>query len=205
MELARAAGAEVPDTAGLLGASAAAVSAATVAIRNIFFVWRGPVILSFRRGDAMLCDAREASTVRAAAQLRGTMGGAGYLHPRRLVVSATAWAAVSVQSLALVSPQRTPTTFIPLAVAVGATVLTALFPASPFFYRETGGGCVVAFPPRVCRSVLDAAGVEPALTPIAIGMAAVGQPRDGVAAPNAPAGADTTEPDEARSDRSTPA
>jgi hypothetical protein len=186
IEVASAAGAQVPHAVAVIGASVVAVIAATVAVRNVVFVWRGPVILAFRRGDAMLCDAREASTVRSAAQLRGTMGGAGYLHPRRLVLSAAAWAAVSVQSLALLGPQRTPATFIPLGVAIGAAALSAVFPASPFFYREAAGGCVVAFPPQVCRRLLETAGVAPALAPIALGMC----PVDGAAAPKAAAGAD---------------
>lgn len=204
IEVARAVGADAPAAVALVVASVSAVVAATVAVRNVVFVWRGPVIRSFPRREAMLCDAREAQTIRAAAQLRGTMGGAGYLHPGRLVLSAAGWGAISVQSLALVSPQRTPATFLPLAVAVVAAGLVALFPASPFFYREAGGGCVLAFPPDACRRLLGAEGVEGALTPIALGMSAAG-PVDGTGAQKAASTADASEPDDARSDPSSPA
>jgi hypothetical protein len=204
IEIAHAFGAAVPHALALVSASACAVIAATVAARNVAFVRRGPVILSFPRGEAMLCDAREASVVRSAAQLRGTMGGAGYLHPRRLAFAATAWSAISAQALALVTQPRSAVTFVPLAIALVAGGLAAAFPARPFFYREAGAGCVLAFPPDVCGRLLDAAGGKPALRPIALGMSVVGQARDGVAAPKAAAEAETAEPDDARSDPSTP-
>ena len=200
IEAAQGLGIEVPRELALVAASVSAVFAATVAIRNVAFVWRGPVILPFPRGEAMLCDAREASAVRSAAQLRGTMGGAGYLHPRRLAFSAIAWAAVSMQSVALLPPHRAATTFVPLAVALLAAGLTAGFPASPFYYREAGGGCVLAFPPAVCRRLLDAAGVESALRPIDLGMVArrrsdAAGSAPATAKPEAPAGEDTSRSD----------
>ncbi len=169
IEVAQTFGAEVPRAFALFTASAAAVVAATVAVRAVAFIWRGPVIVPFPRDEALLCDAREAAVVRSVAQLRGTMGGAGHVHPRRLVLSATAWGAISVQALALVTPQRTPGTFVPIAVALVAAALAALFPATAFFYREAAAGCVLAFPSDVCRRLLDANGVEPALQPIALG------------------------------------
>jgi hypothetical protein len=133
------------------------------------------------------------------------MGGAGYLFPRRLVISAAAWGAVSVQSLALVAPNRTPATFLPLALALAAAWLAALFPASPFYYREAGGGCVLAFPPQTCRRLLDATGAEPALTSIVLGMSAAGVRLDRDGAPEA-ASADGADPDdEARSGPRRPA
>jgi hypothetical protein len=204
IEIAHAFGAAVPHALALVSASACAVIAATVAARNVAFVRRGPVILAFPRGEAMLCDAREASVVRSAAQLRGTMGGAGYLHPRRLAFAATAWSAISAQALALVTQQRSAVTFVPLAIALVAGGLAAVFPARPFFYREAGGGCVLAFPPHVCRRLLDAAGATPALRPVALGISVAGQAVGEAGPSKAEAGAETSERDGARSDRSTP-
>ncbi len=202
VEVADALGAELPHAVAAVAASTSAVIAATVAIRHVVFIWRGPVILGFPRDEAVLCDAREAASIRFAAQLRGTMGGAGYLHPSRLVVSATAWGAVSVQSLALLPPQRTAATFLPLAVLLVAAGLAALLPPAPFFYREASGGCVLVFPPDVCRSLLDRAGVEPALMPIELGMATEG--RAGVEAASNTSKSEDAAPRALRDDPSTP-
>ncbi len=168
VEAARLLGIEVPRTAAMLTASGTAVLAMTVAVRHVAFVWRGPVIVSFRRRDGMLCDANEAAVVRAAAQLRGTMGGAGHVHPHRLMLTAGAWAAASVQALVLVGPDRGLTRFVPLTAVIVAGALAAQFPAVPFYYREAAGGCVVAFPPGACALLLGAAALQP-VRPVELG------------------------------------
>lgn len=170
-ETAEAFGAHVPRTLVLLAASACAVLAATVALRHVAFIWRGPVIVAFRRPEGRLCDSREAEAVRSAAQLRGTMGGAGHLHPRRLAFSAVAWGAASAQCVALVVPDHRPTSFAPLAVLVLASGLAVIFPPDPFYYREAAGGCVVVFPVDACVRVLRAAGARALPTPVLIGAA----------------------------------
>jgi hypothetical protein len=159
-------GYQVPRAAATLVHSAAAVLALTAAIRHLVFIWRGPVIVGFRREESTLCDARESDAVRSAAQLRGTMGGAGFVHPRRLVISASAWAAAAAQAIAFVAPGRGGTTFVPIAVAGLAAALAMWFPATPFYYREAAGGCVVVFPIDACSRLLRAAELAPPPTPI---------------------------------------
>jgi hypothetical protein len=173
LEVARAFGVAMPRASGVAAASIAAVLAATVAVRHAAFVWRGPVVVSFRRREGMLCDAREAGAVRAAAQLRGTLGGAGHLFPRRLLVSALGWGAASVQALALLLPERSTGTFAPLVAVLALGGLAVLFPAVPFYYREAAGGCVVAFPAETCMRLLDASALAPAPVPVELGVGAV--------------------------------
>ncbi len=165
---------DLPVTVGpfLAVANVTAVLAATVAVRQLSYIWRGPLIVAFRRSDGVLCDAREAEVVRSAAQLRGTMGGAGHFHRWRLVLSAGAWGAASAQSLMLLPPQRNAVTYLPLCALLLLWGLSAVLPAEPFFYREAAGGCLVAFPAALCRRLLAAAGTMPELSPIPLGAAA---------------------------------
>jgi hypothetical protein len=109
------------------------------------------------------------------------MGGAGHLHPWRLVFSAVAWGAASAQALALLLPERSSAILAPIVLVLLAAALAALYPATPFFYREAAGGCVVVFPSDVCLRLLETAGVDPAPRPI--DLEALGHPAD-------PAGAD---------------
>ncbi len=177
IQAAEALGVRVPRTLVLLAASAAAVVSATVAVRHIAFIWRGPMIIGFRRPEGRLCDSWEATTIRAAAQLRGTLGGAGHLYPRRLVLSSIAWGAASGTCIALVLPEHGAAPVVPVAILVISGGLAMMFPAEPFYYRETAGGCVVAFPVEVCQRMLRAAGSRPVLTPQAIGACPPSEPR----------------------------
>lgn len=144
--LVHAAGADVPRSVELAAALVAAPIAAAGAILAIAAVWRGPTIVSFSRDDAVPCTAGEAAFVRASSQLRGLIGGAGHLYPRRLVLPALAWLAAAVVGLCGLVP-RLELAVGPWAVvlAFAAAFLAILFPARPYFYRDTtGGGAVVA-------------------------------------------------------------
>ncbi len=189
-------GVPVPRTGIVALGTAAAVLAATVAVRNLAYVRRGPLILAFQRREGMLCDARESAAIRAAAQLRGTMGGAGHLSPHRLALSAAAWAAAALQALMFVVPEHGPTTFLPLAWVVASGGLAVRFPAVPFYYREAAGGCVVAFPADVCARLLERARLAPA--PSAMQIDALGTGADlgdgAQPAPGVPAEARRDEP-----------
>ena len=74
------------------GATAALLSA-TCAVRSVASIWRGPRILSFGRDDAVLCPPDAAHATRNAAQIRGTMGGAGWVYRWRRLLPAIGWAA----------------------------------------------------------------------------------------------------------------
>jgi hypothetical protein len=152
-----AAGLPLPRRApALLAAVALAVSIA-LSVRTLLGAWRGPVITSFPRRDAVLCDPPGADAVRAGAQLRGTMGGAGHVHPARLVFPAAGWAAAAGVAAAVLrapSPWAAPPWPVALAVAAAAGAALAL-PAQPFFYREVTGGRVLVFPPEACARLLE--------------------------------------------------
>ncbi len=97
-------GAGSPIGPGLVNASAAvALMLALVAGgRTLSSAWRGPVLVQFPCEAAIECNPVEAAEVRAAAQLRGTLGGAGHVHPRRLAFPALAWiAAAAIAGCAL--------------------------------------------------------------------------------------------------------
>lgn len=139
-------------------ASIALVLSGAEAIRTALGAWRGPVIASFPRRDAVFCDPQGAEAVRAGAQLRGTMGGAGHVHPERLVFPAVAWAAAAVVAAALLrDPSVRAVSPWALAVLAGAAVAACLAPARPFFYREVTGGRVLVFPLVACTRLLEIA------------------------------------------------
>jgi hypothetical protein len=166
VEVAEAIGLEAPRPVVAVLGSFAAVLAASVAVRHLSFIRRGPVIADYHRGEGLLCDARESAAIRAAAQLRGTLGGAGHLYPRRLVISAAAWAAAALQAVLLVLPEHDAGRFLPVVLLGVTTAAFARFPAIAFYYRETAGDCVVAYPARICARILDAARLGPAPQPI---------------------------------------
>jgi len=128
--------------------------AITASIQTIAGFWRGPDIESFSRAEAVVCaPGGEAGAVRESAQIRGTMGGAGYLYRHRLSLPAIAWVAAAIAGAEGIVPPV-------LALAGPWPVLTALvagfaafaFPSRPFYYREvTGGGVVVSPPPAAFR------------------------------------------------------
>lgn len=148
--------------AALAGASL--VASAAAALLTFAAVWRGPVIVSFRRREAVLCDPIDADAVRAGAQLRGTMGGAGHVHPGRLALPSLAWAAAALLAARIAADPSLATVPAWPAIAALATALAAaLLPARSFFYREVIGGCVLVHPPGACIRLLDsrAAGAAP--------------------------------------------
>lgn len=144
----RAAGLSVSTTATLCVLVATPISfAAAVEAASSF--WRGPAIVAFTRDEAIACSPPEAAYVRSVAMLRGTMGGAGYLHPRRLAFPAASWAAAAVAGAAVLSDGILA--FVgpwPVAGALAAAFAAYVLPARPFFYRETTGGGLVVSPPR---------------------------------------------------------
>jgi hypothetical protein len=164
MQAVRALGAAVPAPALLAVAALCSALAAILAGSWLAAIWRGPTLVSFSMRHAVLCDVAEAGAVRSAAQLRGTMGGAGYLHRFRAVFPAAMWTAVTVQSAALVAGRAETPVVWPLAAVLVAGGLTLALPARAFWYREVSGGCVLVYPAAVCVRVLQAAGVAPALT-----------------------------------------
>jgi hypothetical protein len=204
--VARMLGASVPSPVLRFVVGAATLTAAAVAARSVFLLWGGPAIVPFDRRDAVFCDVAESAAVRAAAQVRESKGGAGYVGRWRLALPTATWAAVAVQSAAFVSAGEGEPALWPLPIVALGTVLSVLFPAMPFCYREMSGGCVLVHPPLVGLRIVEAAGVPPALTafdPKRSGTAASHVPvtlpphveRDDAAVPKpAGAGAEPAEP-----------
>ncbi|HEX9309035.1 MAG TPA: hypothetical protein VF894_16190 [Anaeromyxobacter sp.] len=150
----RVLGVEVSFAVAATCAALAGPVAITASIQSATGLWRGPDIETFSRTEAVACaPGGEAGAVRAGAQIRGTMGGAGYLYPRRLALPAIAWVAAAVAGaegvvpavLALAGPW-------PILAALTAGFAAFAFPSRPFYYREvTGGGVVVSPPPAAYR------------------------------------------------------
>lgn len=139
---------------GMRGSAAIALPLAIcIACRTIASVWRGPVLLRFSRTAAMACDGEAAASVRAAAQLRGSLGGAGHVHRVRLALPALAWiSAAVVAGRALGQPRAAPGwASLVLVVALCASLI---FPARPFWYREARDGAVLVHPPDACVRLL---------------------------------------------------
>jgi hypothetical protein len=150
-----AAGLPAPARAIPLLAGAACALSVTEGIRTALAAWRGPVITSFPRVDAVLCDPRCADTIRGGAQLRGTMGGAGYVFRARLAFPAIAWGAAAAIAAALVrAPSLRVVPGATVAVLACAIAASLLAPARPFFYREVTGGRLLVFPPGACAELL---------------------------------------------------
>jgi hypothetical protein len=145
---ARCLGAFVPKAQLIVCAAVAAPIALAAGVQRIVYLWRGPPIVSFSRIEAVRCSAAEAEAIRAAAQLRGTLGGAGHLHRSRLVLHALAsLAAGSLAGFALLSPKSDAGGTWSFAVVAGTGVLAVLLPARPFYYREATNGDVLVSPP----------------------------------------------------------
>jgi hypothetical protein len=120
--LVHAAGGAIPEAAILACAVVAAPVALAAAAHAVAAMWRGPTIIAFGLSDSTPCGPAEAAYVREHALLRGTMGGAGFLYPRRLLLVATAWLAAAVIGLSGLSDSVCDTVG-PWAVA--ATLTTA--------------------------------------------------------------------------------
>ncbi|HET8542438.1 MAG TPA: hypothetical protein VFL83_21370 [Anaeromyxobacter sp.] len=139
----RDAGAGIPSSSLAAAGVVAAALAGLAALRTASWAWRGPVIVPLPEDDVVVCCPPEAEAIRAAAQLRGTMGGAGHVHPGRLVLPAAAWA--SAAAAALAGPELLDAAPWIAVLAASATAALAL-PARAFFYREATGGRVVLHP-----------------------------------------------------------
>ena len=127
--------------------------AVAAALRAGASFWRGPDIISFTRRDSEACTPAEAEYVREHAQLRGMMGGAGYLYRGRLALPVVAWLAAAFAGATAMS-DRINDVVGPWPVVVTTTVAFAAFllPARPYFYRDTtGGGAIVCPPPAAVR------------------------------------------------------
>jgi hypothetical protein len=157
----RLAGLGIPPTLQLACAFVAAPITAAAAMAAALAIPRGPRVISFERRDAAWCTPGEASAIRDAAQLRGTMGGAGHVHPARLAFAVAAWAGAALSGVELLSTGMLELADPwPLALAVAAAFAALLFPARPFWYREVTGGGVLVTPPVtaalvVARSLRD--------------------------------------------------
>jgi hypothetical protein len=145
----RAVAIEPPHVAVVAGALVGGPIAAVAALQVVGSIWRGPAIRRFSRHESVHCGAEYAAVIRQGAQLRGTMGGAGHLHPRRLVFPAVGWAAAALAGAeVLAQPAARAGAAWAAFVAVGAVTGAFLFPAKPYYYRETTGGGVVVSPPE---------------------------------------------------------
>ncbi len=146
--LIRAAGASMPRLAALVWGLVAAPIALAAALHALAAMWRGPTVVAFARSDAVPCTPAEATFIRRSSQLHGTMGGAGYLHPGRLLLPTLAWLAAAVVGVAVLS-DAVDDVVGPWGVAVmllaGAAAL--MLPARPYFYLETTGGGAWLSPP----------------------------------------------------------
>ena len=149
----RALGAEVSLAVAAISAALAGPIAITASIQAVASIWRGPDIESFSRGECVLSGPGEADAVRAGAQLRGTMGGAGHLYRRRLALPAIAWLAAAVAGVEGIVPAALELLGgWPAATALIAAFAAFLLPSRPFYYREvTGGGVLVSPAPAAIR------------------------------------------------------
>lgn len=143
-----AAGGDPPRAIEIVCALVGAPIALAGGIQALAAIWRGPIIVAFGRADSIPCSPSEAAFVREHAQLRGMMGGAGHLYPPRLVLPSLAWLAAAAVGAGGLSPELGQALGIwPVALAVAAAVLAILFPARPYFYRDTTGGGALLSPP----------------------------------------------------------
>ncbi len=150
----RLAGVQIPGASLRVASVVAAALAVLAAIRTTSSAWRGPDIVPLPPDDVATCSASEADAIRAAAQLRGTMGGAGHVHPARLALPTAAWLSAAVAALA--GPEEADV--IPwLAILAASASAALLFPAKAFLYREATGGRAVLHPAAVREELLRAA------------------------------------------------
>lgn len=149
------AGGDVPAPAFAAGAAATAALAIAASLQTAWFAWRGPRIESLPEDDLTVVGPPEAETIRAAAQLRGTLGGAGHVHRHRLALPFGAWA--SAAGTALAGPDAYDAVL--WVMLLGVFVAAALaFPAKAFFYREATGGRVVVYPAAAGGELLRSGG-----------------------------------------------
>jgi hypothetical protein len=142
-------------TAGFAVSPAMQVASAAVAIPIVLAaalgavvsVWRGPRVIAFERSDAVRLGPVESDAARASAQLRGTMGGAGYVYPARLVFPVVSWLGALGSGAEGLVPGAVETAGAwPPAIAASAALMAWLFPSRPYWYREVTGGGVLVTP-----------------------------------------------------------
>jgi hypothetical protein len=122
------------------------------ALRSAVSYWRGPDLVSFTRADAEGCSPAEAAFVRGIAQLRGTMGGAGFLYPRRLALPIISWVSAAAAGATTLNEVLDETVGAwPVAITLVTGFVAFLLPARPYFYRETTGGEVIVCPPPAAQ------------------------------------------------------
>ena len=138
--------------AGLLAAAVVAAGLAlAAAARTASWAWRGPALVRFPTDDVAVCGAREADAVRAAARIRGTLGGAGHVHRGRLALPVISWALAAAAALA--GPEVGDAA--PWMALLGASASASLLlPPGTFYYREATGGRVVLHPASTREDLL---------------------------------------------------
>lgn len=151
----REAGAGVPAPSLAAASVLAAVLAIAAAARTASWAWRGPRIVPLPLEDVAVCSPAEAEEVRAAAQLRGTLGGAGHVHRARLAFRVAGWGSAAGAALAVPEALDVAPWVGLLCASLAAAVL---LPAKAFFYREATGGRVVIHPATARDELLRARG-----------------------------------------------
>ena len=147
--LARAAGGAIPEPIFVICVAVAAPIALAAAGHTIAAYWRGPTIHSFRRDESIVLSSDEAAFVRLSSQLRGTMGGAGFLYPRRIFLAAVAWMLAAAEGVSLLSRDAGVATLVLVAASVASASVAFFFPARPYYYLEAAGGSALLSPPSV--------------------------------------------------------
>ncbi len=143
-----AAGVAVPPDVAIACVVIAGPLALAAGVRNVLAVWRGPPVMAFT-GEAVRCGPADAQTIRASAQLQGTMGGAGHLRRARLVFPILAWGTAIVAGAEVAVPTALHLAGPwPLLLAALAAFGAWLFPSRPYWYREMTGGGVIVTPPE---------------------------------------------------------
>lgn len=150
-------GVRIPTGAAIACATVAAPLALAAAARTLSSAWLGPPIVAFSAADAVLCAPADAASVRAAAQLRGTMGGAGHLHRERLAFPVAAWLGALAAGLEGIAAPSFVGAW-PAALAACAALAAWLLPARPYWYREVMGGRVVVSPPAAATVLASRGG-----------------------------------------------
>lgn len=160
LAIARAAGAAVPRGAVSIAAALAVAVSIGLAGRSLARIWRGPPLIGFPKEGATPCDPVEAEAIRAAAQVRGTLGGAGHVNRTRLLFPALAWAAAAAFAAGFVAPGAEARLW-PLAVLVPFAVLSVYLRPSPFHYREAMEGWLVVHPGAARQWILPGCDAAP--------------------------------------------
>lgn len=155
----------VAHVAVVVCAAVATPIALATGVQRIVYLWRGPPVVTFSPLESVRCGAADAGAIRAAAKLRGTLGGAGHLYPPRLVVHALACLAVAVVGGTVLLVPRAEAGWW-LALVAGTGAVAVLLPARPFYYREAMDGEVAVSPPTACATLATRPGRGNSPTPI---------------------------------------